>query len=63
MSFEVTKFGESRRVELVAAAPDVSDAAKKELVTLIKDSQFRPRVVNGELGRAAPIALRYYLND
>ena len=63
VSFEVTKYGESRRVEIVGAAPDVSDAAKDELASVIKSSRFRPRVTDGKLGRAAPVVVRYYLSD
>jgi hypothetical protein len=62
-SFEVTKYGESRRVEIVGFSPGVSDAAKDELAHLIKGSRFRPRVAGGELGRAARVVVRYYLND
>ena len=63
VSFEVTKYGESRRVEILGAAPEVSNAAKDELVTLIKGSRFRPRVTDGELAGAAPVVVRYYLDD
>ena len=63
VSFEITKYGESRRVEILGAAPEVSDAAKDELVTLIKGSRFRPRVKDGELAGAVPVVLRYYLDD
>jgi hypothetical protein len=62
-SFEVTKYGESRRVEIVGAAPSVSDAARDELASLIKGSRFRPRVTDGKLGRAAPVVVRYYLSE
>ena len=63
VSFEVTRYGESRRVKILAAAPNVSAAAKDELANLIKGSRFRPRVTDGKLGRAAPVVVRYYLND
>ena len=62
-SFEVTKFGESRRVEIVGGTSDVSDSERQELSNLIKGSHFRPRVTDGELGRAAPDVVRYYLSD
>jgi hypothetical protein len=62
-SFEVTKYGEGRRVEIVGATPGVSAAAKEELANLIKGSRFRPRVADNELGRAAPVVVRYYLSD
>jgi hypothetical protein len=63
VSFEVTMYGESRRVEIVGATPDVSDAEKDELARLVKGSRFRPRVTDGTLGRPAPVVVRYYLND
>ena len=63
VAFEITLFGESRRVEILGAAANVSDADKNDLLALIKGSRFRPRVTDGELARAAPVALRYYLND
>jgi hypothetical protein len=61
VGFEVTKFGEGRRVEILGASPSVPDAAKDELAALIKGSRFRPRVTDGELGRASPVVVRYYL--
>jgi hypothetical protein len=63
VAFEVTRYGISRRIEIVGAAPNVSDAAKNDLVNLIEGSRFRPRVTDGELGRASPVVVRYYLND
>jgi tetratricopeptide (TPR) repeat protein len=63
VTFEVTKYGESRRIEIVGAAPGVTDAEKDDLASLVMGSRFRPRVTDGELGRAAPVAVRYYLND
>jgi hypothetical protein len=63
VSFEITKYGESRGVEIVGAAPSVSDAAKDELANLIKGTRFRPRVTDGKLGRPAPVVVRYHLGD
>jgi len=63
VTFEITKFGEPRRVEIVGATPTVPDGAKDELVGTIKASRFRPRLTDGELGRTSPVAVRYYLND
>lgn len=63
VTFEVTKFGEARRIEIVGVAPNVPDAAKDELMHAIKNGRFRPRMTDGELGRASPVAVRYYLND
>ncbi|HET7132922.1 MAG TPA: hypothetical protein VFJ95_11765 [Gammaproteobacteria bacterium] len=63
MAFEVTRFGEGRRVEIRGSSPDVADDAKNKLVNLVKSTRFRPRVTDGELARAAPGAVRYYLSD
>ena len=62
VAFEITKYGESRRVEIAGAAPSVADGAKDELLSLIKSARFRPRVASGDLGRPAPVTVRYYLN-
>ena len=62
LSFEVTKYGESRRVQIAGATPDVSNAEKDDLVSVIKVARFRPRVSDGELGRASPVVVRYYLD-
>jgi len=62
-AFDVTRHGESRRIEIVGAAPNVSDVAKDDLVSVIKRSRFRPRVTDGELARVSPVAFRYYLPD
>lgn len=63
VAFEVTKYGESQRVEIASAAADVSATEKDDLVSFIKRARFRPRVADGELGRAAPVVVRYYLGD
>jgi hypothetical protein len=63
VGFEVTRFGEGRRVEILGASPNVPDSVKDELASLIKGSRFRPRVTDGELRRESPVAVRYYLAD
>jgi hypothetical protein len=63
VAFEITRYGESRRIDIVGATPDVPDAAKDELVSLVKRSVFRPRVADGEIAREAPVRFRYYLSD
>jgi hypothetical protein len=63
VAFEVTRYGLSRRIEILGTTPSVSDSAKTTLVNLIKASRFRPRVTDGELGRASPVVVRYYLDE
>lgn len=60
--FEVTRYGNGRRIQIVGAAADVSDAEKDELVALITSSRFRPRVTDGELV-TSPIRLRYFIPE
>jgi len=63
VTFEITKYGESRRIEIIGAALGVSDADRDDLVSLLMTSRFRPRVTDSELARASSVAVRYYLND
>lgn len=42
---------------------NATDAAKTKLVQLIQRSRFRPRLTDGELARASPVVLRYYLTE
>lgn len=63
VAFEITKYGASRRVEVLDATTDASDAAQAELVRSIKRSRFRPRVTNGRVTDSAPVVVRYYLDE
>jgi hypothetical protein len=63
VSFEVTKLGESARVEIVATTPSISAAVADDLARVIKETRFRPRVADGELGRSSRIVVRYYLTE
>jgi hypothetical protein len=63
VAFEVTRFGEGRHVEIRGSSSDVADDAKSKLVNLVKSTRFRPRTIDGELARAAPVVVRYYLSD
>ena len=62
VGFELTKYGESRRIEILGAATNVSDAEKDALESLLMSSRFRPRVTDGELATSS-IRLRYYLTE
>jgi hypothetical protein len=63
VAFDVTKFGEAKRVEILDTTRLVTKEAKQRLVQLIKRSTFRPRIVDGELVDASRVTLRYYLAD
>lgn len=61
VAFEVTKVGKSAGVEILETSANVSAAAADEVVRMIKETRFRPRVADGELGRSSRIVVRYYL--
>lgn len=62
VAFEVTKYGESRSIEILGAATNVSGAEKDELKTLIRSSRFRPRVTADQIA-TSPVRLRYYISE
>jgi hypothetical protein len=61
VAFTITKVGAPRRIKIVGATSNATEAAKKDLAVLISRSCFRPRVIRGELGDS-PVRVRYYLN-
>lgn len=63
VTFELTKFGASRRVKIVGATANATDDTKDRLVTLISRSRFRPQLTQGQLARTAPILVRYPLDE
>jgi hypothetical protein len=62
-AFEITKYGESRRIEIVDATANATDADKDRAVRLIARNQFRPRVVGVEPVQASRIFARYHLYE
>jgi tetratricopeptide (TPR) repeat protein len=63
VAFEVSRYGDSRRIEILDTTMNATDADKTHLVRLIQRSRFRPRLTEGELARASPVVLRYYLPE
>jgi hypothetical protein len=63
VAFEVGRYGDIRRIEILDTTMDATDADKTHLVQLIQRSRFRPRLTDGELARASPVVLRYYLTE
>lgn len=62
VAFTITELGEPRRIKILDTTTNTSDAAKDRLVTLIKSSRFRPRVIHGEFA-ASPVRVRYYPSE
>lgn len=62
VAFEITRYGVSRRVEILDATTNATDAAKDSLVDLIRASRFRPRLIDGRF-QTSHVTVRYYLNE
>jgi hypothetical protein len=60
VAFEITKYGQSRAVEILDAA-NATVAAKRNLLALIRNNRFRPQLTDGEFADATPVRVRYYL--
>ena len=58
VAFEVTQYGKARGIEILDTTRNASRAARYRLVRLIGESRFRPRIVDGQFARAAPVVLR-----
>lgn len=63
VAFEVTKYGWSKHVRILGTTTHATHAAERDLVHLIKDSKFRPRVTDGGRVDTSRVVVRYYLND
>jgi hypothetical protein len=59
----VSRYGESRRIEILETTMNATDPDKTRLIRLIQSSRFRPRVTDGEFARASPVVVRYYLTE
>ena len=62
VTFAITKYGIGERIKIL----DTSEGAatrdeKRGLISLIENTSFRPRMVNGQIADEAPVTLRYYL--
>jgi hypothetical protein len=62
-TFEITKYGQARRLEIVDATANATDADKDSAVWLIVRTRFRPRVTDAEAVLARPVVARYYLYE
>jgi hypothetical protein len=62
IAFEVTRYGTSRRID-VLSSNNASKDARSDLVRLVARGRFRPVVRDGELARATPVVVRYYVQE
>jgi len=63
VTFEVTRFGESRRIRIADSTTNVTRAETSRIVNLVKRSRFRPRMFDGQFANSSMIGIRYYVND
>ncbi len=63
VAFDITKFGVSRRIEILDTTVGATDADRQSLVRLISRSRFRPRVTDGEFANRSRVVVRYYVGD
>jgi hypothetical protein len=62
VAFTITKYGRARDIEL-RGVESASEAATDELIGLLKNSRFRPRLADGAFADASPVVVRYHLYD
>ena len=62
VEFEITRYGRSRAVEILDDA-NATNAAKQDLMTLIRSSRYRPRLTEGAFAETTPVRMRYYLYE
>lgn len=63
LAFEITQYGESRRIEVLDASANVTDANENEIVRRTKQTRFRPRVTGGRFAHSSLVRVRYYLDE
>jgi hypothetical protein len=60
VAFELTRYGATRKVNVVAATSNATDEEKARLVRIVNGTRFRPRATDGEFARSTPVVVRYY---
>jgi hypothetical protein len=63
VAFEITKYGESKSIEVLDTTTNTTEAARVRLREIIRWSRFRPRVANGAFEDPSRVVVRYYVND
>ena len=62
-AFIITAVGKSDQIEILEWTTHVTRAARRDLVQMIKNGRFRPRIVDGEFPDATAVTVRYYLDN
>lgn len=61
VSFEITKHGRARDIEIHDMSGEATRADRRRLVKVLLTRRFRPRFVDNRVDDSGPIAVRYYL--
>jgi hypothetical protein len=63
VAFAITIDGRGERIEIRDPRRSATRAEERDLIRLIEQTSFRPRVVDGTLAASAPVVVRYYLPE
>lgn len=63
VAFEITKYGKSEAIEILATTTSTSNAAGARLVELIENRRFRPRIAAGAFEDPSRVVVRYFVSD
>ena len=61
VAFDVTKHGRAEQIEILDTSKAATRAEERDLIRLIENASFRPRVVDGAVADSAPVVVRYHL--
>ena len=59
VAFEITKYGETRDVEILGSSNATEDD-ERDVEKLIRSIRFRPRLADGRFEESSPVVVRYY---
>jgi hypothetical protein len=63
VNFELTRFGNVRKLEITSTSTDFSPNMERRLARLLRTTPFRPRLREGKVVSSDNIRLRYYYAD
>jgi hypothetical protein len=62
IAFEITKKGDSEKVEVVERSTSVEHVGETDIVNFVKRTRFRPRMEDGRFVEMSAVRVRYYFN-
>jgi len=61
VAFDISKYGVASGIDVLDTSTISNEAVERNLVNWVRHNRFRPRVVDGEIARSAPVVARYYV--